>query len=271
MGWQVADEVAARAAEIDDRNSSRNCSQSTGFHSDKIDDWVRRKQVLTVKMLKDSPRLYPGVADLIRKLHGRVRLAVVSGTWRENIQAVLDSSGLAGSFETIVGKEDVASVKAGARGLPSCVATAPALGAVDGRHRRFAHRAGVRTRRGNPLSSPSAIAIPSATGSATPPTSRDSNRSMACSNIWDCHRSCRLPVREMKPALSFLSFPSRAETFSTTAALCRRHRQRGGRQLGLADPASASPWLVRRVPASRPKGRSCSGFAFRLSNRERAR
>jgi beta-phosphoglucomutase len=111
MGWQVADEVAARATEIDDRLFLAGLFAKHGLHSDKIDEWVRRKQVLTVKMLKDSPRLYPGVADLIRRLHGRVRLAVVSGTWRENIQAVLDSSGLAGSFETIVGKEDVASVK----------------------------------------------------------------------------------------------------------------------------------------------------------------
>jgi beta-phosphoglucomutase len=111
MGWQVVDEVAARAAEIDDRKFLAELFARHGFHSDKIDDWVRRKQALTVKMLRDSPRLYPGVADLIRKLHGSVRLAVVSGTWRENIQAVLDSSGLAGSFETIVGKEDVASAK----------------------------------------------------------------------------------------------------------------------------------------------------------------
>ena len=111
MGWQVVDEVAALATEIDDRQFLAELFAKHGFPPDKIDDWVRRKQVLTVKMLRDSPRLYPGVADLIRKLHGTVRLAVVSGTWRENVQAVLDSSGLAGSFETIVGKEDVTSTK----------------------------------------------------------------------------------------------------------------------------------------------------------------
>ena len=62
-------------------------------------------------MLKDSPRLYPGVVDLVRKLQGRVRLAVVSGTWRENIKTVLAAAGLADAFETIVGKEDVTAVK----------------------------------------------------------------------------------------------------------------------------------------------------------------
>jgi beta-phosphoglucomutase len=111
MGWQVADEVAARSAEIDDRAFLSELFAKHGIVSDKMEDWVLRKQALTVRMLKDSPRLYPGAADLIRALQGRVRLAVVSGTWRENIKTVLDAAGLAGSFDTIVGKEDVTAVK----------------------------------------------------------------------------------------------------------------------------------------------------------------
>jgi len=111
MGWQVSDEVAARSAEIDDREFLAELFAQRGIVSDKIEDWVRRKQALTVHMLQESPRLYPGVVDLIQKLRGRVRLAVVSGTWRENILTVLDAAELAESFETIVGKEDVTLVK----------------------------------------------------------------------------------------------------------------------------------------------------------------
>ena len=70
MGWQVADEVAARSAEIDDREFLAELFAQRGITSDKIDDWVRRKQALTVQLLKDSPRLYPGVAELVRKLQG---------------------------------------------------------------------------------------------------------------------------------------------------------------------------------------------------------
>ena len=44
-------------------------------------------------------------------MHGRVKLAVVSGTWRENIQAVLEAAGLVGCIDTIVAKEDVKTVK----------------------------------------------------------------------------------------------------------------------------------------------------------------
>jgi beta-phosphoglucomutase len=111
LGWQVADEVAARAAEVDDRVFLADLFDERGVSSTKIEEWVRRKQALTVEMMRSSPRLYRGVAELVRELHGRVRLGVVSGTWRENVETVLDSAGIAGAFEMIVAKEDVTSFK----------------------------------------------------------------------------------------------------------------------------------------------------------------
>jgi HAD superfamily hydrolase (TIGR01509 family) len=111
MGWLVPDEIAARAAEVDDREFLSDLFTLRGMPVDGVDEWVRRKQLLTMDLLRDSPRLYPGVAALVRSLRAKVRLAVVSGTWRENIQVVLESAGLADAFETIVGKEDVTARK----------------------------------------------------------------------------------------------------------------------------------------------------------------
>jgi HAD superfamily hydrolase (TIGR01509 family) len=111
MGWQVPDEVAARASEIDDREFLADLFARRGFPADKAGEWVRRKQVLTVQMLRDSPQLYPGVLDLVQKLRGKARLVVVSGTWTENIKTVLAATGLTRSFEAILGKEDVTLVK----------------------------------------------------------------------------------------------------------------------------------------------------------------
>jgi HAD superfamily hydrolase (TIGR01509 family) len=111
MGWQVPDEIAVRAAEVDDRDFLFDLFTLRGMPVDRIDEWVNRKRVLTRDMLRDSPRIYPGVTDLVRMLRGKVRLAVVSGTWRENIQVVLESAGLADAFEAIVGKEDVTARK----------------------------------------------------------------------------------------------------------------------------------------------------------------
>jgi beta-phosphoglucomutase len=111
LGWQVSDEVAARSAEVDDREFLGELFAGRGIVSQKIDDWVLRKQVLTVQMLKDSPRFYPGAVELIRLLHAKAKLAVVSGTWRENIKALLGTADLDDCFEVIVGKEDVTSLK----------------------------------------------------------------------------------------------------------------------------------------------------------------
>jgi HAD superfamily hydrolase (TIGR01509 family) len=111
MGWQVPDEIAIRAAEVDDREFLSDLFTLRGMPIDKVDDWVVRKQALTVQLLRHSRRLYPGVVELVRLLQGKARLAVVSGTWRENIQVVLEAAGLADAFETIVGKEDVKARK----------------------------------------------------------------------------------------------------------------------------------------------------------------
>lgn len=111
LGWEAPDELCARAAEIDDREFLSEVFANRKIDDGDVEGWIRRKQTLTIALLTDSPRIYPGIADLIERLRGRVRLAVVSTTWRENIEAVLDSSGLRNAFEVIVGKEDVGRTK----------------------------------------------------------------------------------------------------------------------------------------------------------------
>jgi HAD superfamily hydrolase (TIGR01509 family) len=107
MGLQVADDVAMRAMEDDDREFLTALFAERNIPIDRVDDWVGRKQELTVELLRRAPRVYPGVVEVVRALHGRTRLAVVSGTWRENVEAVLDAAGLADAFDLIVAKEDV--------------------------------------------------------------------------------------------------------------------------------------------------------------------
>lgn len=111
LGWHVADDVAARSAEVDDRRFLGDLFAAHEIEDGDIDGWVRKKQELTIALLRDAPRLYPGIASLISHLSGRVRLGVVSGTWRENVHAVLVGGGLTDAFEWIIGKEDVAEVK----------------------------------------------------------------------------------------------------------------------------------------------------------------
>ena len=111
MGMDVGTDICARAAEIDDRVFLREVFDRRGIDEGDVEGWVRRKQELTMAMLADCPRLYPGAEALVRALSGRVRMAVVTGTWRANVEGVLRPAGLLSAFERIFGKEDVAVPK----------------------------------------------------------------------------------------------------------------------------------------------------------------
>lgn len=111
LGWEMSDEVCARAMEMDDRAFLAEVFATRKIEGGDVEGWVCRKQVLTMTMLNDSPRVFPGVHALVRALRSRVRLAVVSTTWRANITTVLSAAGLSDDFEVIVGKEDVTRAK----------------------------------------------------------------------------------------------------------------------------------------------------------------
>jgi beta-phosphoglucomutase len=111
MGWLESDETCTRAAEVDDRAFVSEVFSRRKIDGGNVEGWVARKQELTLRLLADSPRLYPGVAELVGALEGKVRLGVVTTTWRGNVEAVLRSSGLARAFEVIISKEDVKAPK----------------------------------------------------------------------------------------------------------------------------------------------------------------
>ena len=71
-------------------------------------DWWRdAKRPIYSQILARSVRPFPGVPELIRRLHGEFRLAVASSSWRESIETVLDAMGLRPCFGALVGKQDV--------------------------------------------------------------------------------------------------------------------------------------------------------------------
>jgi HAD superfamily hydrolase (TIGR01509 family) len=111
MGWLETDETCSRAAEIDDRTFCAEVFDRRKLEGGDVEGWSRRKQELTARMLADAPRVYRGVAELVEALQGRVRLAVVTTTWRANVEAVLEASGLADVFEVMITKEDVKAPK----------------------------------------------------------------------------------------------------------------------------------------------------------------
>src|SRR5689334_21182238 len=65
LGWDVPDDLCARAVEEDDRAFLGGLFTRLKIEGGDVEGWVRAKQVLTVALLAESPRLYPGVANLV--------------------------------------------------------------------------------------------------------------------------------------------------------------------------------------------------------------
>src|SRR5262249_27907562 len=111
MGWDVSPEDCARSMELDDRVFLAEVFARRSIADGDVLGWVRRTQGLTLRIAADSPRIYRGVPELVARLRGKARLAVVTTTWRENVAVVLGAAGLADDFEVIIGKEDVEAPK----------------------------------------------------------------------------------------------------------------------------------------------------------------
>jgi len=113
LGWDLDDATCARAVEQDDRVFLADLFRARNVEGGDVEGWVRRKQELTLALLADAPRVYPGVAALVERARGldAVKLGVVTTTWRANAVTVLKAAGLYPAFHLIVGKEDVTAAK----------------------------------------------------------------------------------------------------------------------------------------------------------------
>lgn len=114
VGIPFARHDFATAATDDDREllarifQKHNLPENQGL----IYKWCRAKQRILVDMLKTAPVLYPGVADTIRHLNSLgLEQAVVTNTWRENVESVLSTSQLSHLFTGVIDKEDVLHTK----------------------------------------------------------------------------------------------------------------------------------------------------------------
>lgn len=68
---------------------------------------TRRYQAL----LRASPPLRPGVMETLRSLAGRIPMALVTGSHREDIETVHRTTGLLGLFTVVVARNDYPSAK----------------------------------------------------------------------------------------------------------------------------------------------------------------
>jgi len=72
---------------------------------------IIRKMEIYRRLSKEELILYPGVVDLVRKLQGRVRLAIASGAFRGEVKFALDKGGMRDAFPVMVTAQDVRNGK----------------------------------------------------------------------------------------------------------------------------------------------------------------
>ena len=102
------------AATEDDRDLVARVFQSAGIslHTSQVLAWCAAKQEVLIQLLKIAPPIYPTVSEAIRGIASQgIRQAIVTSTWRSNVQATLGGSGLLDMMEFIIAKEDVARPK----------------------------------------------------------------------------------------------------------------------------------------------------------------
>src|SRR5262245_20931556 len=116
LGVTISHDVYRRFLGYDDRATIVALLEHDDRNRD-VDDGelvrlVARKQASYARLAGEHPRLGFGARALVEALRGAgVRLAIVSGARRVEIDAVLDATGLRDSFDAVVAAEDVARGK----------------------------------------------------------------------------------------------------------------------------------------------------------------
>jgi beta-phosphoglucomutase len=103
------DAYYARYLGFDDRGAF-----SAGFHEhhrplddEKLRQLIERKARYYQDAIRSEVTIFPGVVPLVSELAQALPLAVASGALREEIQTILKTAGILGSFRAIVSAEDV--------------------------------------------------------------------------------------------------------------------------------------------------------------------
>lgn len=76
-----------------------------------IDDLVERKACAYLDSIQQHLVIFPGVRELVREAAGRLRLAIVSGALRHEIELILEQAGIRKPFDHITSAEEISRGK----------------------------------------------------------------------------------------------------------------------------------------------------------------
>jgi HAD superfamily hydrolase (TIGR01509 family) len=82
-----------------------------GWGERQIADLKRERDLLYSEMLRTQTRVLPGVTETLKLLHGRTRMAVVTGSQKQHFDVMHATIGLTGYFEFVLAREDYKETK----------------------------------------------------------------------------------------------------------------------------------------------------------------
>ena len=98
---------------LDDRSFFEAFYKENGnpLSREKNEDLILRKNQLLLSETRNKSLLLPGVRAFLEQVKGKYYFAIVSGALRNEIEAILNASGLSDHFQVIVGADDVSEGK----------------------------------------------------------------------------------------------------------------------------------------------------------------
>ena len=82
-----------------------------GWQREQVADLKRERDLMYSEMLRNQPRVLPGVAETLESLHGHSRMAVVTSSHRPHFDLMHANTGLTKYFEFVLTREDFGETK----------------------------------------------------------------------------------------------------------------------------------------------------------------
>ncbi len=91
--------------------SAFDLALESGWPKQQVAELKRQRDLLYSEMLRERTRVLPGVAETLRSLHGRTRMAVVTSSRRQHFDVMHAGIGLTAYFEFVLAREDYGKAK----------------------------------------------------------------------------------------------------------------------------------------------------------------
>ena len=86
--------------------SAFDLASERGWSKEQVTDLKCERDLLYSELLRNQTRVLPGVAETLKSLQGRMRMAVVTSSQRQHFDVMHADIGLMGYFEFVLARED---------------------------------------------------------------------------------------------------------------------------------------------------------------------